>query len=229
MHWHDRRRRNDESARPKAAKGAHGIAARPRIVVILESMKEKELTDAVAEIAVEDAKFRLQLAGSILKATAMGNDRPAERAAELRRHLPRKEVAFHNQHASPNELGVLLSLRELFGRERNLWNFVDWVWESPDWMLAVEVKVSPKTLFQPDQLDRYTKAAKRAKKRHYGVLALVAKLPSAQVVRPVRHRKGFVGIVTWDEAAPLLRAINPEDSRHATRWQELLDGVTRPT
>jgi len=192
-------------------------------------MRERDLTDAVAAIAAADMKFRIRLAGYLLKTAAMRDDRPAERAAALRRHLPRKQIEFHNQHHSSNDLGVLLSLRELFGTRRNMWNFVDWVWETPDFILAVEVKTSRKTLFQPEQLERYTKAAKRARKPYYGVLVLTPERPSAQVLRRVDRRKGFVGAVLWREAGPLLRTLKPADAEHAARWTDLLESVAPST
>jgi hypothetical protein len=188
-------------------------------------MRERELTDAVGEIADEDAAFRLGLARALLRTAASQGTGAGARAGELLCHIPRKEIKFQSQQSSANELGVLMTMREMFGKPRQLWNFIDWVWESEEFLFAVEVKVNGKTVFQPDQLGNYTKAAKKTGKPYYGVLALTTKTPPRDAVRRVARRQGFVGAVVWDQSAPLLRQLTPTNPDHARRWHKLLAAV----
>jgi hypothetical protein len=148
----------------------------------------------------------------------------ASRAADFLRHVPETGVRLHDQVSYPHA-GWLALLRA--NRERTL---IDWLFESPSFALAVEVKTHLVGGMEERQLWRYHVAmtARRSavRRAQSGVLALTPYVLDRHELLKARHKR-YLGATRWDQAMPGLRVLAPADPADAARWSAILDYVER--
>jgi hypothetical protein len=191
-------------------------------------MNETAVTAAVAAIAERDPAFRAGVLQALVTLAAERGGPSAKHAAALKRRLPRGAVQMSHQYymehkARPGEL-----LKDFLLDKPAPWSsFLDWVWFTKSFALAVEVKTSKRPRFQAGQLDKYHRAFKydsSLRTPYQGLLLLTTVEPRPdELVKARRRRDIFIGAVLWKDAGTHLRPVIPAIESDAVLWTALLD------
>jgi hypothetical protein len=130
-------------------------------------------------------------------------------------HLPRTLIELGGQHQH-----LHIALRSVFFRIGE--SKIDWLFAGPSgFALAVEVKINPRTGFQPKQIKRYSEVLRSERHLHAGVLALTVKPPRrTELLRPSNRRS--LGFVLWSDLEPSLRGLAARD---VVEWHRTLDVI----
>ena len=124
-------------------------------------MKETAVTAAVAAIADRDPAFGARVLRALVTSAAERTEPAASRAARLKRTLPRGSIQLKHQYYMEHQATTRELMRDFFLDKPAPWSsFLDWLWTTKSFALAVEVKTSKRPRFQAGQLDKYHRAFK---------------------------------------------------------------------
>lgn len=176
---------------------------------------ETALTATIVDHAAGDPGFTRSLARALLDAAAAQAGAPGRHARQLLPHLPRAHIELSGQHRHPH-----IALRSLFYKIGE--SKIDWLFAGPSgFALAVEVKINPRTGFQPKQIKRYSEVLRSERHLRAGVLAVTVKPPErADLLHPSNGRN--LGFVLWSELEPSLRRLTARDHGE---WHRTLDTI----
>lgn len=177
---------------------------------------EPLLTAAVVTQAEQDGGLARGIAKVLLDVAATQVEPDAAmHAHELRRYLPRTRISLKGE--SPHLDLRLRSLFQEIGESRVDWLFLG----TRGFALAVEVKINPKTRFQPKQLKRTAEVLRSRGYEQAGVLALLVRPPKRSDLLRSSDRKNL-GFVLWSDVEPSLRALTAVDD---DQWRRTLDAI----